>query len=244
MKTLKQEIITHPGMQALQQFGENLKAKPLDNDTMKVFMASLWEFFRETPLGILSLSLRLGDFWMAHDPWKATAKAAHILCADVDEFGLHDMRNSFSPTHHELFQITAQHFNITTADLLNKGNIIGAALQTSKAFIQYYRHEPLPVALGFHLASELTSWPEFKNLLAGMLAHKQVYRVTSERDKAMTLFWVHTLVEPMHLDNSEKIILDYCQIDTNAMQQVRTGALAYMDCYEELFTALDVMVKA
>lgn len=239
LKELKQQIESHRGMCELATFGANLQKRALTFDELKIFMATLWPFYRETPSGILDLALRISDFWKTIDPWEANAIAAHLLYADVDEFGLHDIHNKIYPTHHQLFKNTAKHFNISNEDLVSVNNILNAGVEMGKISYEYYRIKSIPLGLGFHLSSELTSLAEFTYFLNGIISHKHSYNVESENDESMTLFRVHTIVEQMHLDHSEQIINAFCRVVPEAFEEIQSGAEMYMTSYQKLFKSLN-----
>src|SRR3990167_1736228 len=150
--SLADSINSHGGMTALRSFGKNLKSRPLNKHEIKILMATLWAFYKETPSVILSLALRLNDFWKTIDPWEAMAKSAYLLSTAIDEFGLSKMPNNFLPTHHQLFKKTNQYFGISSQDLLSEKYILNAGKYMSKYAFAYYRKKPLPLSLGFHFA--------------------------------------------------------------------------------------------
>ena len=240
---LKTNIENHAGMYELKKFGRILRQKPLNFEELKIFMATLWAFYRETPNGILSLSLKVGDFWNNIDPWEATAKAAHLLYADVDEVGLYNLRKGMQKTHHQLFKISAKHFGISVNELLADKYCLPAGIKMGKACYEYYRNQSIPVGLGFHLASELTSWPEFKYFYRGIITHLDAYKFKDKNDEALLLFKIHTLVEPIHLENSEKIVAYYYSVRSECLQELEHGTKIYMDCYYELFKELNSKIN-
>jgi hypothetical protein len=239
IEELKKEIESHPGMSELYLFGENFKKKSLSQEELKIFFSTLWPFYKETPSGILDLALRLSDFWRNIDPWEANAMAALLLYANVDEFGLHNIRKSIQPTHHQLFKDTACHFGVSTDDMCSSQYLLREGDYLAEISYEYYRKKNIATSLGFHLASELTSGPEFKCFLDGILVHKNKYKVKSKKDKSLMHFYVHTLVEPEHLKHSETIIYSFCKKEPTAFQEMTTGALAYMDAYYTLFKTMN-----
>src|SRR3990167_4808449 len=143
---LKEKIHAHNGMQQLELFGKNFKENFLDNNKLKIFMATLWAFFRETPSGILSLSLRIYDYWNKINPWEAMSKSAYTLSTAVDEFGLDDIRKNLLPTHHQLFKETTHYFQISSDELIASQYILPAGIKIGKATNLYYRKKPLPIS--------------------------------------------------------------------------------------------------
>lgn len=236
---IKEKIQSHDGMLELKLFRKNFETNTLDERKLKIFMATLWAFFRETPSGILSLSLKAHDYWSNINQWEAMSKSAYTLSTAVDEFGLDNIRNTFSPTHHQLFKETAQYFNVSSDDLISETNILPAGIKIGKASFSYYRKKPLPISLGFHLASELTSWHEFNSFLSGFWSNKEFYQLTSQETVPLRFFWIHTIVEPSHLTHSEKIIEHYLQVEPESIEHIYTGALHYMKLYKNLFKDLN-----
>jgi hypothetical protein len=239
IQQLKEQIQSHDGMLELQLFGKNFENNLLDDKRIKIFMATLWAFFKETPSGILSLALRIHDDWSDTDPWGAMSKSAYALNTAIDEFGLDNKYNNSLTTHHQLFKKTAEYFDVSTYELLSEKNILPAGLKIGKASALYYRKKSLPISLGYHLASELTSWPEFKIFLSGFWANKEYYKITSQKDSALNFFWIHTILEPSHLNDSEKVIEDYLTREPTSIKLMSSGALGYMKLYQQLFKQLN-----
>lgn len=236
---LKEQIESHHGMQALNQFGERLKKQVLSQEQLKILFASLWAFYHETPSGILCLSLRVNDFWNEKiNPWDAMEKAAYLLSASVDEFGLNQIQERFLPTHHQLFLQAAEYYRVSKDDILSDEYRLASGQHIGKLSREYYRNKSLALGLGFHYASELTSYPEFKCLFAGFSNFKNEYQLTQETDPGLKFFWVHTLVEPMHLTSSEYAINSLLKIYPEFMDEMLEGAMTYMNCYAELFGEL------
>lgn len=96
--------------------------------------------------------------------------------------------------------------------------------------------------ISFHLASELTSWWEFKYFYEGILEHKKAYNIESEKNPAMKFFYIHTLVETEHLAQSEDILNAFVQMDSNALNDIYDGIELYMKSYHDLFSSLNVRI--
>ncbi len=235
---LKNELESHEGMLALKSFGLNLAKNNLLLFERKVLFTTLWEFYRETPSGILALALRVSDYWRDVNPWEANAKSAYLLFASVDEFGLYEA-NCIRPTHHQLFKISAEHFGVGVKDFLSNNYVLNAGREIGSAAYEYYRNTLIAKSLGFHLASELTSYPEFQYLLTGFLENRESYLIKSEKDLALNHFYVHTLIEQEHYAKSEYIARIFCEQDQSMVDDVRNGAIAYMELYKNLFASLN-----
>jgi hypothetical protein len=241
---LKSKIETHPGMQALATFGETLKKQPISPEKMKWLFASLWAFYRETPSGIVSLSLRVNDFWSQRvNPWDAMEKAAYLLSASVDEFGLDKIHERFLPTHHQLFLQAAQFYQVSKEDLLAEKYLLPSGKRLGQLSAQYYRDKAITMGLGFHFASELTSFPEFKCLYEGFSAHKQIYNIHADTDPGLKFFWVHTLVEPLHLSSSIKLIDAFLEVKSRLMDEMIEGTMIYMDSYAGLLNDINTVLS-
>jgi hypothetical protein len=239
LNELQAEINRHPALKALEAFGKNLKNKALDPIGLKTYFATMWAFFKEIPVGILTLASRVIDDWMAHNIWEGTAKGAHILFADVDEFGLQISHKKILPTHHQLFKELTQHVGVQVTDLMNDQYILKEGVELGKQTYKFYRKEPISAGLGFHFSSELSSSIEFIYFLEGFTKHKEVYQLQSDNDPVLTFFRVHTAVEPMHLAQSQEVIQSYITRESSFIHEIRRGAHAFMDGFEALFFALN-----
>lgn len=238
---LKKHIQSHSGMDTLKRFGNNLLQTPLNPLQLKIFMATLWAFYKETPSGILHLALRVSDFWRDINPWDANAKAAHILYACYEEFGLQALGEKILPTHHQLFLFSSHYFGVTENDLKSNQYILKAGTDMGNNSRIGYREKSIPFGLGYHLASELTSWWEFKYFYEGILEHKTSYNIEFESNPALKFFHIHTLAEPEHLAQSENIVSSFINLssDPYALDNIYHGAEFYMKSYYELFKSLN-----
>lgn len=238
---IKKHIQSHKGIHALHLFGENFLKIPLKPLDFKIFMATLWAFYKETPSGILDLALRVSDFWRDINPWEANAKAAHILYAGFEEFGLQSL-DKIVPTHHQLFKLSSLHFGVTEHDLSSNDYILEAGIAMGKNSRIGYREKSITFGLGYHLAAELTSWWEFKYFYEGIMNHKATYNIGSNNNPALHFFYIHTLVESEHLCQSQKVAEAFIQIDTNGLQDIYSGIELYMQTYQNLFTSLNIKI--
>ena len=223
----------------LKGFEHNLCREPLSLTKLKLFFSTLWAFYKETPTGILALSLRLADQWMDIDEWEATSIASYLFHADIHEFGLESMEVGANLTHHQLFLRTCSYFNITRNDLQNPQYILNGGRYIGELSYQYYREYSIGEALGFHLDSEVTSEMEFNAFLNGFLAHKDHFGIQSKHDESMELFFIHSVVEPEHSDNSEKLIEIYSRQFPDNISLIQKGFDAYMEGYYRLFEDLN-----
>lgn len=237
-------IESHTGMLALKRFGEQLRNRPLDSVSRRVFFASTAEFFREVPGGILALALRLTDDWVPHDRFAAVEKGAQILYSAVDEFGLHELPRGVQASHHALFLETASAFGVSRADLEDPANITSAAREMAALTALFYRRRPIGESLGFHLASELASDVEFTLCLAGFQAHPAAYGLSGPQDPKLGFYLVHTEVEPMHGASSRGAVRDYLRRRPDCEDELAAGAEAFMDCYGQLFDGLSQRLAA
>jgi hypothetical protein len=235
----RSEIENHGALIELATFGRNLASRPLTLEERKIYFATMWAFFKEIPTGILALALHVSDDWLTRDQWNGTAMGAHILFADVDEFGLQTIHKKFQPTHHHLFHDLVNFLGVEDGDFSDPRYVLGAGRQMGEITRKYYREEPIQTGLGFHMASELTSSIEFRYFLDGFKKHKEAYAIKADNDPVLTFFRIHTLVEPMHLAQSEEIINRYLEIDPSALDLIENGAIAFMKGFEHLFAALN-----
>lgn len=232
-------ISQHNAINELEKFGEYLKQTALNHVELRVFFASLWAFFREVPTGILALSLRVSDDWMSkYDEWEGTSRAAPILYANVDEFGLQSDQKLL-PTHHHLFIELAHVLGVQRQDLLASANILPAGRYFGQLTRDYYRQKDIPAAIGFHLASEFTSSVEFQFFLDGFKAHQEAYQLIGEKQSALTFFKIHTMVEPLHLELGKLSARNYLEKNPEAITEIEVGAMAFMEGFEKLFSSLN-----
>lgn len=228
-------------MDELNFFESNLKQRALNNKECKILFATLRAFYHETPSGILCLALRVHDYWDKINTWEAMAKAAYLLSAAVDEFGL-DTRKEYNLTHHQHFKLIANYFNVTTEDLKSPVNILEAGKNMGKAAHEFYRKKPIPDSLGFHLASEITSFYEFKTLLEGFQKHIDKYKISSQEDLPLDFFQIHTKIEHSHGVASEIITNNYLKINPQDIKYITDGVFIYMQYYQALFKSLNQVI--
>ena len=239
IENLRAAIIAHWGMEALDTFGSNLVSRPFRPQELRVFLATTSAFFREIPGGILALGLRVMDDWMSRDRFGAVSKGARVLYSAVDEVGLHQMDNGIQATHHELFRNMARHWGISEADLVNPHSVLEAGEQLAQLTAEFYRRRPIPDALGFHVASELTSEREFVLCYRGFRAFPETYRLDDGDAHALEFYRLHTVVEPMHGATAIESIRPYAQLDTAVFDFVTRGAMAFMESYGRLFNSFN-----
>ncbi len=235
---LESAVKNHWGFSELNRFGENFKSRPLSDEEIKIFFATLTAFVGDIPGGILSLALRVTDHWMGIDPLNATHKGASVLFAAVDEYGLHEMEAGVQRTHHQLFIDVAEHWKLTGEDLLSPSNVLPEGASFGKRTADYYRFRSIPTSLGFHYASEATSSIEFEHYLTGFQRHSKHYNVTGDNDPALFFFVIHTEVETSHRDMAVEMI-KACGEDASVFQEAINGVEGFMDGYGSFFRALN-----
>jgi hypothetical protein len=237
---IERSVVEHWGMSALREFGDQLKTRPLSPPALRVFFASTAEFFKEIPGGILPLALRVSDERLESERFRAVACGASVLYSAVDEFGLHELEKGVQATHHEFFAEMVQGFGVSIDDLLDSRFILPEAESMAERTHLYYRFRPIAEALGFRLASELTSDIEFNLCLDGLQAFPVAYGLAGPRDPKLGFYLIHTVVEPMHGKTSRDAALACLARDPGAQFGVLKGAKAFMDGYGRLFKAMTV----
>jgi hypothetical protein len=234
-------VRNHAAFAELEAFGRRLRASPLDAHGLRVFLASSAEFFREVPGGILGLALRITDEQIERNRFGAVRAGASVLTAAVDEYGLgHD--DTAGRTHHELFEAMVIDLGVALTELDDAAHIVPAARELAAVTAEYYRRKPVPVAAGFHFASEITSDHEFKLCFDGLAAHAGAYGMAEQpRDQAFGFYFVHTVVEPEHGASSARALGYY---DQNAAGQaaILAGINAFMDAYGAFWYELNLAV--
>ena len=237
-QALKAEIHRHDGMNELELFGKHLSSRPLTKHELRIFLATTGAFFREIPGGILALGLRVTDDWITRDRFHAVSKGATVLYSAVDEFGLSDPRG-IGGSHHELFLSMTQHWGFGAEELTDPDCILDEGELLAIATSEFYRRRPIPEALGFHVASELSSNREFVLCEEGFQRFPESYGLRGSDDPVLTFYHVHTLVEPMHGSTSLDGAGIYFEDNPATMAAIMTGAVAFLKPYGRLFRALN-----
>lgn len=227
----------HDALVELKLFEKKLLDNPLNKQQLQCFFSTLWPFYRETPKGILSLSLRLCDKWMTKNEWEATANAAYVLNANCDEFGISNSARGFQLTHHQLFQQSVSHFGFSANDILSEINKLSAGEKMGEISHAFYRQESVPAGLGFHLASEYTSNLEFTAFLNGFMRHEAHYQLHDLNNPVVHFFKIHTMIEPEHQQQSEVSIQKYLDAFPNSLTEIQRGISVYLSAYKNLFSA-------
>jgi hypothetical protein len=242
-KDLSDLIVSHKairgGVSSLSIFGENLKTRALDKNELSIFFGTLWAFFKEVPGGIITLAARITDDWMKHSMWEGTAVASRVLYASVDEYGLHQHLKHILPTHHELFRDLIMHLGLNPDDLLKVRYIEPAGDLMGQTTYRYYRTESLGEALGFHLASEITSSREFQYFLEGFQKFTLAYGLQDKDDPVLSFFQVHCEVEPLHVLTGKDIAMSYLHRCPWMIEDMKMGAQIFLDRFDTMFTDLN-----
>ncbi|HYH17194.1 MAG TPA: iron-containing redox enzyme family protein [Azospirillum sp.] len=236
---IAQAIVRHQALRDLDRFGEILKERPLHKKGLATFFGTIWAFFKDIPGGIATLGVRLTDDWIREDTWNATAKAAYVLYASVDEYGLQQHHKRMLPSHHQMFKELTSHLGLDDADLFDRSNVLPEGRALGNLTHRLYRSESIGEALGFHLASEMTSSREFQYFLSGFQAHAGHYGLKDEDDPVLAFFQVHCEVEPMHVSTGRDILISYLERDARIGTQGMAGAIAFMDGFGAMFAALN-----
>lgn len=237
-------IVRHGAITELDRFGQILANKPLDHERLAVFFGTVWAFFKDVPAGIIALAARVTDEWIKEDTWNGTAKAAHILYASVDEYGLHQHSKHMLPTHHQMFKELTSHLGLSDADLFDPKHVLPEGVAMGNNTHRMYRSEFLGEALGFHLASEMTSSREFQYFLEGFQKYASEYGLKDQDDPVLAFFAIHCDVEPMHVATGRDILVSYLEKNDNIGPQALRGAMAFMDGFEQMFAALNKRLSA
>ncbi len=232
-------ITRHQAIQELDDFGRIISDRPLNPDELALFFSTVWAFFKDVPSGIISLAARVTDDWMRDDPWNGSAKAAHILYASVDEYGLHQHTKHMLPTHHHLFLKLINHLGLTDKEIFSQEYMLPEGVAMGNNTHRMYRSDSIGEALGYHLASEMTSSREFQYFFEGFKKYSDVYKLTGEDDPVLSFFAIHCDVEPMHVATGRDILVSYINKDPKIANHAMTGAMAFMDGFANMFKALN-----
>ncbi len=239
VEALKTDVFSHPAVKVLEAFGENLRSRPLSREEVRVLLASEGLFVLEVPPGVVSLASRLTDEWFEIDAFQATGRAARILYAAVDEYGLNAMDHGLLPSHHQLYVDMAAHWNISSEELLDDRYIVPTGREFARIIRQYYRKEPIVEALGFHVANEATAPLDFGVFLKTFQANREAYGLTAENDPILNFLLVHEDVEVSHREMGVEMVQLYTEGRPDLVERARDGVLAYMEIYGRFFAELN-----
>jgi hypothetical protein len=239
IEDLKQDVFSHPSVKVLERFGDNLQAQPLTREKIRVLLASEGMFVLEVPPGVLSLASRITDEWFEIDAFQATGRAARILFAAIDEYGLNAMDSGLLPSHHQLYADMAAHWGITTEELLDDRYIVPTAREFAHVIRDYYRQRPIIEGLGFHVANEATAPLDFGVFLKTFQAHREAYGLQAENDSVLNFLLVHEDVEVSHREMGVEMVQLYTDGRSDLVARARQGVMAYMEIYGRFFGELD-----
>ncbi|TBR43572.1 iron-containing redox enzyme family protein [Marinomonas agarivorans] len=231
-------IVTHKAILELDKFGQLIQAQPLSKQELATFFATMWAFFKDVPSGIVCLGAKITDELLDKYPWEASATAANVLFASVDEYGLQS-QESMQKTHHQLFKELASHFNITDQDLYSEEHRLQAGTAMGDSTYRYYRSSKIGEAIGFHLASEMTSSREFQYFLSGFERFPEHYNLIHPNNSELLFFKIHCEVEPMHVATGRDVLIKCLDNDESIYQDAMRGAQAFMNSFGALFKALN-----
>lgn len=236
---LKEDVFSHPAVKVLEAFGDNLRSRPLTRDQIRVLLASEGMFVLEVPPGVLSLASRMTDEWFEIDAFQATGRAARILFAAVDEYGLNAMDSGLLPSHHQLYADMAAHWDITAEELLDDRYIVPTGREFAHVIREYYRRQPVIEALGFHVANEATAPLDFGVFLKTFQAHREAYGLQAENDSVLNFLLVHDDVEVSHREMGVEMVQLYAEGRPDLVARARQGVMAYMEIYGKFFAELN-----
>lgn len=236
---LKETVFSHRAVNTLKKFEENLKSRLLTRDEIRILLASEGMFVLEVPPGIVALASRMTDEWFKKEPFAATGRAARILFAAVDEYGLNDMEHGLLPSHHQLYLDMANHWGIGAKELLDDRSIVPSAKEFAATISDYYRKRPIVEALGFHVANEATAPLDFGVFLATFREYREQYGLKAENDPHLNFLLVHDDVEVSHREMGVEAVQLYTSGAKAMVEQARRGVLAYMECYGRFFAELN-----
>jgi len=220
--------VGHPGMTALRRVNRLISAGRVESDGLKVFFASMGAFVEHITPGIPALASRLADSLLPFTPFRAHRIAARILDASIDEFGL-----SGSKPHSELLYDFAAHFGFREADVRDPAAIVPAAAELGERLFSWYRHAPIPFALGMHTASEATGHAEAQGFHAAFLAGPS-YGLARDLP-AFAYVATHVENEDDHSRDVVVCLDEYLDLLPPARSEVERGCLSFMRLYQALF---------
>jgi hypothetical protein len=239
IEALRTRATSHPGLRHLREFGDNLLKRPLTREELCRMFASEGAFVIQIPPGILRLASRLTDEWLTVRPYKALGRAARVLFAAVDEYGLNQIEQGLLPSHHQLYLDIVAHWGITEAEIIDPKNIVSEGRRFADTIAEYYRERPLVESLGFHIANEATAPLDFGVYVRSLRKFHKEYGLKHENDPVLNFFIVHDDVESSHCDMGVEMAQIYTQCDPAMLAQVAKGVDAFMDGYCAYFAQIN-----
>jgi pyrroloquinoline quinone (PQQ) biosynthesis protein C len=85
----------------------------------------------------------------------------------------------------------------------------------------------------------MTSSREFQYFLKGFQKFASHYGLADVDDPVLAFFSIHCEVEPMHVATGREIIISYMEKSPAIAPQAMRGAMAFMNGFEQMFTALN-----
>ena len=219
--------VAHPGMAALHRVNGLIAGGRVDRDGLKVFFASMAAFVEHITPGIPALASRLADSLLPFTPLRAHRIAARVLDASIDEFGL-----SGTKPHTELLLDFAAHFGFDETAVRDPAATVPAAALGERLF-SWYRHAPVPFALGMHAASEATGHAEAHGFNAAFLACP-AYGLRSDLP-AFAYVATHVENEDDHSHDVVACLDEYLTLLPTARAEVERGCVTFMLLYQALF---------
>jgi pyrroloquinoline quinone (PQQ) biosynthesis protein C len=238
IEELKAEVFSHPAVDTLNRFAENLQKAPLAQHEMHTLLASEGMFVLEVPPGIVRLASRMTDELFETAPFEATGMAARILFAAVDEYGLNAIETGLLPSHHRLYADMATHWGISTKALSDRRYIVPSAIEFASVIREFYRERPIIEALGFHVANEATAPLDFGVFLKTFRRFRGEYGL-QDNDPILNFLLVHDDVEVSHREMGVEAVQLYTGGDAALIEQARIGVQAYMESYGRFFAELN-----
>lgn len=138
-----------------------------------------------------------------------------------------------------MFKQLTTHLGISDDELFSQHYILPEGTAMGNSTHRMYRSEFLGEALGFHLASEMTSSREFQYFLKGFKKYANDYGLSNEDDPVLAFFAIHCEVEPMHVATGREILISDLEKNPSIAPQTMRGAMAFMDGFEQMFAALN-----
>jgi hypothetical protein len=239
IEALRTRATSHPGLKHLRAFADNLLLRPLTRDEIRLMFASEGAFVLQIPPGILRLASRLTDEWLTVRPFKALGRAARVLFAAVDEYGLNQIETGLLPSHHQLYLDIVAHWGITEAELVDPNNSVPEGRRFGATIAEYYRNRPIIESVGFHIANEATAPLDFGVYVRALRKFQKEYGIKGDSDPILNFFIVHDDVESSHCDMGVELAQIYTQCDPEMIAQVAKGVDAFMDGYCAYFEQIN-----
>lgn len=240
---LTRTIHEHEGWAVLEEYGRSLKRRAMPRDLLRFHHACQVATVNEVPPGILALALRVTDDWEKRDHFGSLGIAARTLLAGLHEYGLHAPETiGLAPTHFDLLRDALRSWGFDELEILHATDVIPEAHALARHCHRFFRHDPVPSAIGAHMALEVTADREWYLCWEGFSLHWEAYGLKGPDDPALRFYHIHTEQEPEHVERSSEVVDAYVAANPDNEGLILAGVTQYMAVYLDWIRAIHRIV--